>query len=120
MEVKMAELEQELLGALQALDNSSTAEKPCGCQEAVGAAETGESDLFAFDQLSSSMDLGAELDSALDSLLSEAGSELTGLESLSVEDELEFAALEEGPTLSLEDILEITEKYPGLKITFSY
>lgn len=117
----MAELEQELLGALQALDNSSTAEKPCGCQEAAGAsALTSESNIFGFDQLSSSTDLTAELDSALDSLLSEGGSEFAGLESLSIEDELEFAALEEGTSLTLEDILEITEKYPGLKITFSY
>ena len=114
----MAEVEQELLSALQALDNAP-GEKPCGCQETSGAAGS-EWDVFSSDELSSSTDLVAELDSALSLIGSESGSEFTSLESLSVEEDLEFASLEEGTKLSLEDILQIAERYPGLKITFSY
>jgi hypothetical protein len=51
------------------------------------------------------------------------GSDIELLGDLSVEEELaflEFAALEEGPTLELNDIIAAAERYPGLKISFSF
>ena len=112
----MAELEQELLSALQGVQDTS-GEKPCGCQEKAGAF----SDL-ASDEMSTG-NLADELDSALNEVSSgaESGFELLG--DLSDEDELaflEFAALDEGPQLDLNDIVTATERYPGLKITFSF
>jgi hypothetical protein len=112
----MAELEQELLSALQGVQDTSD-EKPCGCQEKAGAFNE-----FASDELSTE-NLAGELDSALNevSFGTESGFEL--LDNLSDEDELaflEFAALDEGPQLDLNDIVTATERYPGLKITFSF
>lgn len=114
----MAELEQELLSALQTLDNVS--EKPCGCQEETG---TLNNDPFAGGQLLGSADLAAELDSALNQVFAEGTSDTEFLESFSVRDELaflEFAAVDEGLPLNLNDIIAAAERYPGLKITFSF
>jgi hypothetical protein len=120
MEAKMAELEEQLLNALQGLENAP-AEKPCGCQEKAGV-ESG-SDIFGFEQASTSGDLAADLESALNQVLLGTGSDIESLEDLSAEEELaflEFAALEEGPKLELNDIIAAAEKYPGLKISFSF
>lgn len=116
----MAELEQELLSALQGVENTS-GEKPCGCQENAGAMS--DYDIFAADETTTFGDLAGELDSALNEVSFGAGSEFEMLENLSGEEELaflEFAALDEGPQLDLNDIITAAEKYPGLKITFSF
>ena len=112
----MAELEQELLSALQGVQDTP-GEKPCGCQEKAGTFSD-----FASDEMSTG-NLAGELDSALNeiSLGAESGFEL--LDDLSDEEDLaflEFAALDEGPQLDLNDIVTATERYPGLKITFSF
>lgn len=115
----MAELEQELLSALQGVENAS--EKPCGCQENAGAMS--DYDIFASDETFASGNLAGELDSALNEVSFGAGSEFELLDSLSAEEELaflEFAALDEGSQLGLNDIIAAAEKYPGLKITFSF
>ena len=120
MEANMAELEEQLLNALQGLESAS-AEKPCGCQEKAGFESA--SDIFGFDQASGSGDLAADLESALNQVSSGVGSDIELLGDLSVEEELaflEFAALEEGPTLELNDIIAAAERYPGLKISFSF
>jgi len=120
MEAIMAELEEQLLNALQGLENAP-AEKPCGCQEKAGAASA--SDIFGFEQASTSGDLAADLESALNQVSSGMDSDIELLGDLSVEEELaflEFAALEEGPTLELNDIVAAAERYPGLKISFSF
>lgn len=112
----MAELEQELLSALQGMQNTS-GEKPCRCQD-----KAGEFSDFASDEMSTG-DLAGELDSALDEVSWGEQSEFELLDNLSGEEELaflEFAALDEGPQLDLNDIITATEKYPGLKITFSF
>lgn len=114
----MAELEQELLSALQGVENTA-GEKPCGCHENAGAM----SDIFAADESLTSGNLAGELDSALNEVSLGMGSEFELLDSLSDEDELaflEFAALDEGPQLGLNEIITAAEKYPGLKITFSF
>jgi hypothetical protein len=113
----MAELEQELLSALQGVQDTS-GEKPCGCQEKAGAFSD-----FASDDTSTG-NLAGELDSALNEI--SFGAESGGfdlLDDLSNEDDLaflEFAALDEGPQLDLNDIVTATERNPGLKITFSF
>lgn len=111
----MAELETNLLNALENL-GSVSGDKPCGCHENQAAA--GEAAVF--DELTDSSDLAAQLDSALGAISFGAESEFAALDTLSLDEELAFAQMSEGTNLSLEDILTLTEKYPGLKITFSY
>jgi hypothetical protein len=111
----MADLETNLLNALQNAQ-ATAGEKPCGCHENQAAT----SEEATFDQLTDSSDLVAQLDSALGAALSGAESEFASLDTLSLDEELAFAQMSEGTNLSLEDILALTEKYPGLKITFSY
>jgi hypothetical protein len=115
MEEKMAELEQNLLNALEAVEQ----DKPCHCNEQSGTG-SGNFDVFGSDLEGESSNLEGRLDAALSGLLSDSESPFASLENLSVEDELAFAELEEPSRLSLEDVLAVTEKYPGLKITFSY
>jgi hypothetical protein len=43
-----------------------------------------------------------------------------GSEELTFQQELELAGLTKQPLLPLEDILSIAERYPGLKVTFSF
>ena len=115
----MAELEQELMSALQGLDSAS--EKPCGCGEK--SAESLAADPFGDYQSLESTDLGAELDSALSQVSAEGAGGTELFESFSLEDELaslEFAAADEGLPLALNDIISAAERYPGLKITFSF
>jgi hypothetical protein len=95
-------IEQELATSLAALEN-----KPCGCQE------TSENP-FAGSEVSSSDDLMKELELALSSL---GSGHLT--EQLSVEEAMEFASVTGPSGLSLDDIVSILERNPGLKITFS-
>jgi hypothetical protein len=114
----MAELETNLLNALQSVESSS-GEKPCGCHDkaALGGEAT---DIFGSGQMGEASDLEAQLDAALGAALSGAEHDFAALDSLSFEEEMAFAQINEGTNLSLEDILALTEKYPGLKITFSY
>ena len=107
----MAELEEQLLRALDAVSGSGA--KPCGCSE---TAATAESELFSDVTVSASGDLEGQLDSALGAL----SSDLTAFDTLAVEDELLFAEVDQGPELNLRDVLETAERYPGLKITFSF
>lgn len=113
----MSQLEQELLSALQTLE--ATPEKPCGCH---GSTATSAADPFG-SPLSESIDVAATLDSALNALLAETSAEADLFETLSVEDELEFlefAAMDEDISVSLNDIISAAERFPGLKITFSF
>lgn len=98
------DLEKELNESLAALGDSGS--KPCGCHDA-NVIEAGAN---PFAEFSASEDAGAELELALGSL---AG------EDFSSEDALEFASAANGPTLGLEEIVALTQQYPGLKITFS-
>jgi hypothetical protein len=43
-----------------------------------------------------------------------------GSDELTFKEELELAGLAEQPLPPLEDILKIAERYPGLKVTFSF
>lgn len=113
----MSQLEQELLSALQTLETAP--EKPCGCH---GATATSASDPFG-SPLPESINAAAALDSALNALLAETTAETDLFETLSVEDELEFlefAAIDEDLSVNLNDIISAAERYPGLKITFSF
>jgi hypothetical protein len=107
----MADLEQELLSALEAVE---TAQKGnCNCQE--------QASLSLEDPFGKSLsDPGVALDAALDALTSTTDSDAASLRSLAAQDELEFADLEQESILQLQDLLTLIEKYPGLKITFSY
>jgi hypothetical protein len=97
------DLEQELNVSLAALDVSSP--KPCGCHESGVEAEN------PFAEFSGSDDLTNELELALASL--DDG------ENLSAEEAFEFASVAGSSNIGLEDIVSLTEQYPGLKITFS-
>lgn len=113
----MAELEQELLSALQSLESSP--EKPCGCHD---KAISGASDAFSLES-SATGDLAAQLDAALGQISSGEGFDLEFGDTFSLDEDLEFlefAELEEGPQLDLSDIIAAAERYPGLKISFSF
>jgi hypothetical protein len=106
----MPDLEQDLLNALEAaestaVDNSSD----CGCG---GKASAADFDPFGSEDFSVDADLGSQLDSALAEVELSAGP-------LTLEEELEFAALSDTGGVSIADIAALAEKYPGLKITFS-
>ena len=69
----------------------------------------------------------AALQEELDLLQSQVNSEANDLlfadledEALTFERELELAGLSKEPLPPLEDILGIAERYPGLKVTFSF
>jgi hypothetical protein len=98
------DLEKELNESLAGLSDSGPT--PCGCHEAK-AGDTGEN---PFAEFSMSEDAGAELELALGSL---AG------EDFSSEDALEFAVASSETSVGLEEIVALTQQYPGLKITFS-
>ncbi len=71
-----------------------------------------------FEDAGSSGNLGANLEAALDALGS--GGELAAEISPFSDAELAFGDLEQGAEIRLEDVLSLAEKYPGLKITFSF
>lgn len=81
--------------------------KPCGCRESELAALGSEDMAIELDSALSALAADVDLDSSLTSLLSQ-------------EEELAFAGLEEAGQAELESILTLVEKYPGLKITFSF
>ena len=113
----MAELEQELLNALQSLE--SAPEKPCGCHD---KAVSSASDVFSLAS-SATGDLAAQLDAALAQISSGEEFDLEFGDTASLDEDLEFlefAALEDGPQLDLNDIIAAAERYPGLKISFSF
>jgi len=69
----------------------------------------------------------AQLQEELDLLQSQMGTEADELlfadleaADLTFEQELELAGLTKQPLPPLEDILSIAERYPGLKVTFSF
>lgn len=107
----MSEKEQELLSALENLE--APAEKPCGCHEKKAAAGP----------FSTGGQLISELDSALRALSTEqrAATEFSfDVSSGADEAFLEFGEVDMGLPVSLEDIVSAAERYPGLKITFSF
>lgn len=111
----MSEREQELLSALENLEVS--AEKPCGCHEKkAGAGE----DPFAPD-LKSGGQLVSELDSALKAVSTEQKAAAEFSFAMSSGADQAFSDLGDVDMgLSLEDIVSAAERYPGLKITFSF
>ena len=98
------DLEKELNESIAGLGTSG--EKPCKCHEAHGEA-AGEN---PFGELSMSEDAGADLELALASF---AGGDFSS------EDALDFAVASSETSVGLEEIVALTQQYPGLKITFS-
>jgi hypothetical protein len=93
---------------------AAAGDDPCGCGGKAGAEQVnffGEGEASGL----SGASLSAELDAAL-AELSVGG----GLEELSLEEDLEFASAASESSVALEDILELIEKNPGLKITLSF
>jgi hypothetical protein len=106
----MADLELDLLDALQAAESTdSTKSGDCGCG---GKSHAVEADLFGEEDTFGGADLGGQLDSALSEVELSASA-------LTIEEELEFAALGDASGLTISDIAALAERYPGLKITFS-
>jgi hypothetical protein len=114
----MADLEQELLNALQAV-SAPAVKQDCGCRGKMVADDT-SADPFALATPSTLADAGAALNAALAALQSDTDLEFASLENLLSEDDLAFADLEQSSSFRVEDVLTLVEKYPGLKITFSY
>lgn len=106
----MPDLELDLLNALEAAESTAVDQSgDCGCGGKTGGADA---DLFGPENISGDADLGTQLDSALAEVELSAGP-------LTLEEELEFAALSDASGVSIADIAALAEKYPGLKITFS-
>lgn len=108
----MAELEKELLSALEGLNTMS--DKPCGCHDKVALSDD-------FMSPAASSDLAGELDRALSGI--QSGESDFELDSLAGADDLaflEFASLSDESSLGLDDVIAAAERYPGLKITFSF
>lgn len=101
--------------------SGAAAKQPCGCHETYSEGAGMESDPFAL-ELSSGGDPAAALEAALSALESggAGGGDVAALDTLSAEEELEFASLGEEGGLSLEDLLTFAARNPGLKITFSF
>jgi hypothetical protein len=112
----MLEHEQELLSALANLEGSG--EKPCGCHqnETVLAADPFAPDPSAPGQLS------AELELALKELARERTSTGTTSDMSSEAEQAfqEFMEVDVGLPISIDEIIAMAERYPGLKITFSF
>jgi len=100
----MSDLGQELENALDAASVATVAKEDCGCKEMSTDPMMGFED-----------DPVGALNSALDALEQAPGSEdLFGGEGALFED------LDTGKQPTLEDVLALAERYPGLRITFSF
>ncbi|HSV98547.1 MAG TPA: hypothetical protein VLI39_00130 [Sedimentisphaerales bacterium] len=86
----------------------------CGEELAVGDATEGLPDPAALQQ---ELDLLADQTGAVSDELIFAD---VGSEELAFQQELELAGLTNEPLPPIEDILKIAERYPGLKVTFSF
>ena len=98
------DLEQELNASLAALGGES--DKPCGCHDKTAASM----DDNPVADLSGADDPGAELELALGAF---------GDEGAFDDSALDFAVPTDAPNIGLEEIVALTQQYPGLKITFS-
>lgn len=99
----------------QSLPDPFALDEPC-CGEELDLSDTGEA-LPEPEVLQEELDLlAAETPTAEDGLLLAD----LGAEEVTFQEELELAGLESEPLPPLEDILEIAERYPGLKISFSF
>jgi hypothetical protein len=107
----MPDLADDLSKALAAVE---TEKKPCKCHDKA------VSDPFASLGAESTGDLGANLDAALSALgAADESDPFLSLET-DLAAELAFSELSEGLAVTLEQILEVLESRPGLKITLSY
>jgi hypothetical protein len=96
----------------------SNAKGPCNCGQATSL--TGELEPLA--ELPSLEALSRDLEAAVSA---EAGDDAEfevalASASLTPEEEIAFAAIEEGESSSLDELLGVLERHPGLKITLSY
>ena len=109
----MPELADALTKALAEVE-AERGRKPCGCQDAASAA----GDPFA--RSVAGGDLTTQLNAALEALSGGAEPDLLSPVDEDLESELAFADLSEPLSLTLEEMLEVLERNPGLKITLSY
>lgn len=100
---------------LEELPDPFAVQSPCGCDQPLAADDTG------------ALPDPALLAQELDQLLTQANAPADDLlfadvdeGGLDFERELELAGLTPEPLPPLEDILKIAERYPGLKVTFSF
>lgn len=102
---------------LESISSASPAD-PCGCGQPSGTA--GESERQMGGSALSPAEVTGEVDAALAALSSglDEGAALTELLNLDVD--LEFAELSAGAEITLEDVIRLAERYPGLKVTFSF
>lgn len=106
----MPDLELDLLNALEAAESTAVDKSgDCGCG---GNSIAADAEIFGSEDTFGGADLGSQLDSALAEVELSTGA-------LTLEEELEFAALSDASGVSIADIAALAEKYPGLKITFS-
>jgi hypothetical protein len=114
----MADYKQELSSALAELER--TDEKRCGCQENKTASQD---DPFSLGRKADVDPLSLELDSALKALVAEGrrpGESPLDASSAAERAFLEFSEVETSLPIALEEIISVAERYPGLKITFSF
>jgi len=116
--MKNAELESLALDNPLAVESAGTA-SPCGCGgcgQAASLQAGAEGELPDLNTINKQLDaLLSEMPSGEDELA------FAGLDAdLSLQQDLEFAGLAGEPLPPLNTILGIVERYPGLKITFSF
>jgi len=109
----MPELADALTKALAEVE-AERGRNPCGCKDAASAAV----DPFAMSVAGG--ELTAELNAAMEALSSRGEADLFSPVDEDLESEIAFADLSEPLNLTLEEILEVLERNPGLKITLSY
>jgi hypothetical protein len=100
---------------LQNLPDPFTLDTPC-CEEELALTDAGE-------QLPDPVALQQELDLLADKMDAAENDLLfadLGSEELTLQEELELAGLTSQALSPLEDIVKIAERYPGLKVTFSF
>lgn len=105
-------LDEELEASFAALEAGD--DKPCGCGN---KTEMESENPFGMDAFSESDELENELQLALDSFDGGAGT-FSG-DPFSSDNELELAMMGETSQITLENLIALTERNPGLKITLS-
>ena len=102
---------------------SDSMKQPCGCHDTLlnelGNFELGSAEIPSLDELESKLQAISASGGGQPSLLTDL--DLAGLDaSLAALDELSLASLDDADAPTLNDLLRLLERFPGLKLSLSY